>query len=85
MPKYYDLNNLEENGKAYILRNHIDSYVCTIISKVTTMEGYDHDFIVRENITKPIDIYFASFKLTALIYSLNIGIEDENVNPDYMD
>lgn len=85
VPKYYDLNNLDENGKAYILRNQIESFVCAIISKVTTIEGYDHDFIVREKILKPIDIYFADFKLNTLIYSINIGIEDENVNPDYRD
>lgn len=80
VPKYYDTKNLKENGKAYILRNHINSYACAIISKVTTIEDFDHDFIVRENIVKPIDVYFADFKLTASLYAVDIEIEDENTN-----
>ena len=44
VPKYFDINNLKVNGKAFILLNDIDSYVCAIISKITTIEDYKDNF-----------------------------------------
>jgi hypothetical protein len=44
VPKYYDIENLRINGRAYILSNQIESFVCAIISKINTLGDYIEEF-----------------------------------------
>ncbi|MCA9460051.1 MAG: ATP-binding protein [Nanoarchaeota archaeon] len=83
VPRYYDLNTVREDGKAYIIRKHIDTFACAIISGIKDLNYYDREFIIEGNIKEPLDVYIYSMRNELIIHSLNIKIEDENINQHY--
>lgn len=83
IPRYYNLQKVHEDGKAYIINKHLESYICGIIDDNTDINEYDKEYILEEKIKEPIDSYLCSLKEMFEIYSLNIKLEDENVNRQY--
>ena len=83
IPRYYDLRKARETGDAYIIRTHIDTYICAIISGIHGLAELDQSFIKEGNIKETIDIYLYKFKIEVAVHSLNVTIEDENVNSHY--
>lgn len=76
VPRYYDLTNARENGAAYILRDHIETYICAIIDGTQGLDHYDEDFKRKENVKTPLDVYITSTKMNFAVYSLNVNFED---------
>ena len=40
VPKYYDPKNVNENGKGFIVKDEIESFVCAVISGINSLENY---------------------------------------------
>ncbi len=74
VPTYFNIDKVQTDGRAYIFRTQIESYICAIIEGIENVEAYDESFRIRESLQDPLDVYIASLKTNLIIYSLNIEI-----------
>ncbi|PJZ64057.1 hypothetical protein CH371_20145 [Leptospira wolffii] len=82
-PRYYDLNNVRIDGRAYIIRNNAETCINAIVSGTQKIEEYDSAFVKEQNLKSEIDAYITDLKLQIMIYGLKIEIEEENINQHY--
>ena len=83
IPRYYDLSKAREDGRAYIIKEHLETYLCAIASGTKGLWYCDQSAIEENGWKKDIDIHLTNLADEFSIHSLNITLEDTNVNPHY--